>query len=87
MGSRELTAAKIFIGEGGSHPRTVPFLLPEMDGDFIEGMFKPSAARSGVVVYLDQPSGRSTKDLDPAEREQLCALGYINCSGDAQKSR
>jgi len=87
VGSRELTAAKIFIGEGGSHPRTVPFLLPEMDGDFIEGMFKPSAARSGVVVYLDQPSGRSTKDLDPAEREQLCALGYINCSGDAQKSR
>ena len=46
----------------------------------LEGLFKPGPSKSGVVVYLDQPSGRAVKDLDPAEREHLCALGYINCS-------
>ncbi len=83
LGGRDLKAADIFFGESGAHPRSVPFLLPEMDGDFVEGMFKPGPSKSGIVVYLDQPSGRAIQDLNPAEREQLCALGYINCSGDA----
>lgn len=80
LGARELGAADLFIGEQGAHPRTVPFLLPEMDGDFVAGMFKPGKARAGIVLYLDQPSDRAIKDLKPEEREQLCALGYINCS-------
>lgn len=80
LGSRDLAAADVFIGEHGAHPGTVPFLLPEMDGDFVTGMFKPGPARAGIVLYLDQPSDRAIKDLNPEEREQLCALGYINCS-------
>jgi hypothetical protein len=88
MGARELVPADVFIGESGAHPMALPFSLPELDSDSVEGMFKPGVAKSGVVVYLDQPSGRSVQDLDPAEREHLCALGYINCSGlEAKKPR
>ena len=88
MGERELRPADVFIGESGAHPMALPFSLPELDSDSVEGMFKPGAAKSGVVVYLDQPSGRSVQDLDPAEREHLCALGYINCGGfEAKKPR
>jgi len=80
LGSRDLGASDVFIGEHGAHPSSVPFLLPEMDGDFVTGMFKPGKSRAGIVLYLDQPSDRAIKDLNPEEREQLCALGYINCS-------
>ena len=48
-------------------------------------MFKPGSSKAGLVIYLDQPSGRAVQDLDPAEREHLCALGYINCSGGTDK--
>lgn len=80
LGARDLRADDVFIGEPGVHPGAVPFLLPEMDGDSVAGMFKPGPTRSGVVLYLDQPSDRAIKDLNPEEREHLCALGYINCS-------
>ena len=86
MGSRALGPADIFVGESGSHPPALPFLLPGLDADVLEGLFKPGPAKTGVLVYLDQPSGRAVKDLDPAEREHLCALGYINCS-DGKKGR
>ncbi len=88
LGSRDLAPADVFVGERGIHPLKVPFPLPELDGDSVEGIFKPGPSRSGVVVYVDQPSGRAVQDLDPAEREHLCALGYINCSGgEARKIR
>ena len=86
MGSRALGPADVFVGESGSHPPALPFLLPGLDADVLEGLFKPGPAKTGVLVYLDQPSGRAVKDLDPAEREHLCALGYINCS-DGKKGR
>ena len=85
MGGRELAPADVFVGEQGGHPKSLPFPLPELDGDSVEGMFKPGASRTGVLIYLDAPSGRVVQDLDPAEREHLCALGYINCSGGADK--
>jgi hypothetical protein len=85
MGSRDLAPADVFIGESGAHPGTLPFPLPELDGDFVQGMFKPGVSKSGVVIYLDQPSGRAVQELDPAEREHLCALGYINCGGGEGK--
>ena len=86
MGSRALGPADVFVGESGFHPPALPFLLPGLDADVLEGLFKPGPAKTGVLVYLDQPSGRAVKDLDPAEREHLCALGYINCS-DGKKGR
>jgi hypothetical protein len=48
-------------------------------------MFKPGTSKTGLLIYIDAPSGRAVQDLDPAEREHLCALGYINCSGGADK--
>ncbi len=86
IGSRDLARGDFFIGESGAHPLRLPFLLPELDGDSVEGMFKPGSSTSGVVVYLDQPSGRAVQDLAPAEREHLCALGYINCAGPPNKT-
>jgi hypothetical protein len=82
LGARDLSPADVFVGENGVHPAVLPFALPELDADRVEGLFKPGTSTSGVVVYLDQPSGRAVQDLNPAEREQLCALGYINCSAD-----
>lgn len=80
LGARDLSPADVFVGETGAHPAALPFALPELDADMVEGLFKPGTSKSGVVVYLDQPSGRAVQDLNPAEREQLCALGYITCS-------
>lgn len=85
LGARDLVPADVFVGEQGHHPPSLPFLLPEIDGDSVEGMFKPGPSKAGLVIYLDQPSGRAVQDLDPAEREHLCALGYINCSGGTDK--
>jgi hypothetical protein len=82
LGARDLAPADVFVGEQGSHPRSLPFPLPELDGDSVEGMFKPGTSKTGLLIYIDAPSGRAVQDLDPAEREHLCALGYINCSGD-----
>ena len=85
LGARELAPADVFVGERGHHPSSLPFPLPELDSDSVEGMFKPGASKTGVLIYLDTPSGRAVQDLDPAEREHLCALGYINCSGGPAK--
>ena len=85
MGTRDLTPKDVFFGEEGSHPKALPFLLPELEGDSVVGLFKPGRSESGVVIYLDQPSGRSLQTLDAAQIEQLCALGYI--SGEACKAR
>jgi arylsulfatase A-like enzyme len=85
IGSYDLSPLEVFVGESGSHPAKVPFALPELDGDSVAGMFKPGGSKSGVVIYLDQPSGRAVQDLNPVEREHLCALGYINCSGGEGK--
>lgn len=88
LNGRLLSPVDVFVGEGGVHPPLLPFALPELDADTVEGLFKPGPATTGVVVYLDQPSGRAIQDLDAEEREQLCALGYINCSGlEAGKPR
>ena len=85
LGGRDLVPSDVFVGEQGHHPASLPFPLPELDSDSVEGMFKPGTSKSGLLIYLDTPSGRAVQDLDPAEREHLCALGYINCSGGTDK--
>jgi arylsulfatase A-like enzyme len=77
LGSRDLAAGDVSVGESGAHPSALPFALPGLDADSVEGLFKPGPARSGVVVYLDQPSGRAVKDLDCSRIEEMCALGYL----------
>lgn len=87
MGARDLGAADVFVGEKGWHPSALPFALPGLDADSLEGLFKPGASRAGVVIYLDQPSGRAVQgiDKDCARIEEMCALGYL--AGDACKQK
>ena len=83
IGARDLAPADVFVGEEGTHPRALPFLLPELEGDSVSGLFKAGPSKAGVVVYLDQPSGRAIQDLDCSRIEEMCALGYL--AGDACK--
>ena len=85
MGGRDLTPADIFIGEQGARPKAVPFALPELEGDSVAGLFKPGSSKTGLVLYLDQPSGRGLQKLDAPQVEQLCALGYISGKACEQK--
>jgi arylsulfatase A-like enzyme len=85
IGSRDMSPADVSLGEAGVRPRAIPFPLPEMDGDSVLGIFKPGPAKSGIVVYLDQPSGRKVQDLDCSQIEAMCALGYL--AGDACKQK
>ena len=78
IGTRDLTPGDIFVGEGNGHPAALPFALPELDSDSVEGMFKPGASKTGVLIYLDQPAGRKVQDLDCARVEEMCALGYLS---------
>jgi arylsulfatase A-like enzyme len=77
LGARELATADVFVGENSTHPSSLPFSLPGLDADDVEGLFRPGPAKAGVVVYLDQPSGRKVPVMECARVEELCALGYL----------
>lgn len=85
LGARALGPADVFVGESGAHPPALPFALPGLDADVLEGLFKPGLSRAGVVAYLDQPSGRKVQDLDCTRVEELCALGYLSGKACEQK--
>lgn len=87
LGSRALLSADVFIGERGEHPKELPFSMPGLDADVLEGLFKPGMSRSGVIVYLDQPSGRTVQDLDCTRVEEMCALGYLSGKACEQKCK
>ena len=87
LGSRDLVPADVFVGEQNTHPKALPFALPGLDADSLDGLFKPGSSKTGVVIYLDQPSGRDLTGLDKdcARIEEMCALGYL--AGDACKKK
>ena len=85
LGGRDLAPADVFVGERGDHPPSLPFALPGLDADDVEGLFKPGSARAGVLMYLDQPSGRKVAVIDCARVEELCALGYLSGKACDQK--
>jgi arylsulfatase A-like enzyme len=78
IGSRDAGSADIFFGETGVHPPSIPAALPGLDADSVAGFFKPGASKAGVLVYLDQPSGRLPTDLDCETCEHMRALGYLS---------
>ena len=63
------------------------FVIEVAPGDFdsVAGLFKPGSSKTGLVLYLDQPSGRGLQKLDAPQVEQLCALGYISGKACEQK--
>jgi len=85
LGSRDLTPLDVFVGESSTHPSSLPFSLPGLDADEVEGLFKPGPAKTGVLMYLDQPSDRKVKTMDCARVEELCALGYLSGKACDQK--
>jgi arylsulfatase A-like enzyme len=82
---RALVASDVFVGESSTHPSALPFSLPGLDADDLAGLFKPGPAKSGVLVYLDQPSNRKVQEIDCARVEELCALGYLSGKACDQK--
>ena len=85
QGGRPLAPTDVFVGESSAHPPSLPFSLPGLDADDLEGLFKPGPAKSGVLVYLHQPSDRKVQIVDCARVEELCALGYLSGKACDQK--
>ncbi len=66
LGSRDLAAADVSLGETGAHPSALPFALPELDADSVEGLFKPGPAtvgRGGVPGSAVRARGQGSRLL------------------------
>ncbi len=79
---RPLRPADVAIGEGGQHPETLPYRLPDIESETERDrglrLFAPEASGSSRVrLWLTLPPGRSLGELDAATRERLRALGYV----------
>ena len=79
---RPLRKGDLLVGGTAFAADTFPFRLPdiesETDNDRGLELFKPPAPdKAGVRVWLTLPPGRTVKEMDPATRERLKALGYV----------
>jgi len=79
---RPLDPANVWIAADATHPRAVPFPLPDTDtegeGARTDQLFAPPRADlAGVQVWLTLASGRKVLELDKESEERLKALGYL----------
>jgi hypothetical protein len=79
---RPLRGGDVSIGGTAFHPGQFPLRLPdiesETDADRGLVLFKaPPPTQPGVRIWLTLPAGRTVRELDPATRERLKALGYV----------
>jgi hypothetical protein len=79
---RPLRKGDVAVGGTAFSPQAFPFRLPdiesETDNDRGLELFKaPAAGVNGLRLWLTLPPGRSIKEMDPATRERLKALGYV----------
>jgi arylsulfatase A-like enzyme len=78
---RALAPATIFLGEEGTHPAAVPFLLPEaeIEGERSANVFaEPRTKEPGLRIWLaPSPTHAAPAPLDRYTCEQLRALGYV----------
>jgi arylsulfatase A-like enzyme len=85
LGTRDghpLRKGDLLVGGTAFAPAAFPFRLPdiesETDNDRGLKLFEaPAPAKGGVRVWLALPPGRTVRELDPATRERLKALGYV----------
>jgi len=82
---KPLAPGDISIAEEGYHPDAVPFELPDIeprgenDAPRTENIFAaPKGDPAGLQVWLVGTGAELTK-MDQADRDRLCALGYIGC--------
>jgi hypothetical protein len=75
-GGRPLAREDVWLGASNLHPRALPAVLPDLDGE--GDPFAPSQPRTaGVSAWLALAAGRQVIDLDDGARERLRALGYL----------
>jgi arylsulfatase A-like enzyme len=79
---RPLRQGDVLVGGTAFAAEAFPFRLPdiesETDSDRGLDLFQaPPPDRGGVRVWLALPPGRTLRELDPATRERLKALGYV----------
>jgi arylsulfatase A-like enzyme len=80
LAGRPLRTGDVWLAADGAHPDGLPFELPDPEGEKARtgSLFSPpSAAGSGVAVWLTMTSGRKVLDLDKDAQERLKALGYL----------
>ena len=77
---RPLAPAEVWIAADATHPRAIPFPLPDTDTENArtDQLFAPPRADlPGVQVWLTLASGRKVLELDKESQERLKALGYL----------
>jgi arylsulfatase A-like enzyme len=76
-GGRRLRPSEIRVAAEGSRPRTLPFLVPDVEE--LAGPFAPPrSGTAGVSVWLvPTHARRGDAPLDQQARERLKALGYL----------
>ncbi|HET7295406.1 MAG TPA: sulfatase [Vicinamibacteria bacterium] len=75
-GGRALDSKDVWLGAAGTHPTSLPALLPDLDGE--GSPFAPRIPpQAGVAVWLALAAGRQVMDLDAEAQERLRALGYL----------
>lgn len=88
LGGRDLRPTDIAIGERGTAAAKVPALLPEVEGDTVQELFKPPMdSKAPIAVFLQAVSGAQFLNLDRATIERLCALGYLSGAACAAVGR
>jgi arylsulfatase A-like enzyme len=79
---RPLRVGDLRLAEEGIHPPEIPARLPETESETEEGvnvLAPPRQGGPGIQVWLKPALGREQLELNAAQRQQLCALGYIAC--------
>ncbi len=79
---RALVPLDVAIGEGGQHPETLPYRLPDIESETerdrgLRLFAAPASGSAPVRLWLTLPPGQSLGELDPETRERLRALGYL----------
>jgi hypothetical protein len=75
-----LAPGDVWIAADATHPRAIPFPLPDTDTENArtDQLFAPPRADlPGVQVWLTLASGRKVLELDKESQERLKALGYL----------
>jgi arylsulfatase A-like enzyme len=79
---RPLRKGDLLVGGTAFAPDAFPFRLPDIESETdndrgLELFTAPAAEKGGVRVWLALPPGRTVREMDPATRERLRALGYV----------
>src|SRR5262249_17224418 len=86
---KAIPPAQIFIAREATHPSAIPFRLPDAEAggeqeaeESLLQRCEPRPEKSGLLVWLvAKPGEAKAGPLDAQTRENLCAIGYLQCEG------